>query len=293
MLRESAESLLRAGLAPLASRRLAAARRDGFPLFLARPVETLVHDRLSTSEARASCAIEEQREMLVRRAGTVSVFARRPQDGAASPSELPQVRSVDLAWMATVGAMPLRWGRFLLALAGEREVAAALELGTGVGISSASVGVAGCAPRIVTIDKSPDMVRISRGLLDSVGVDALVVEGEIGEVLDAALEGLPALDLLIVDGDRDVEALARHLARLVPALSPAGVVVLDDLATPAPVRETFERAAASGEFSWAIDLGRLGVLVRGDEPAIRLDLARFVEPSRQTWRRARLRRSAR
>jgi predicted O-methyltransferase YrrM len=254
-------------------------------------VETLVHDRLSTSEARASRAIEEQREMLVRRAGTVSVFARRPQDGAASPSELPQVRSVDLAWMATVGAMPSRWGRFLLALAGEREVA--LELGAGVGISSAYVGVAGCAPRVVTIDKSPDMVQISRGLLDSVGVDAHVVEGEIGEVLDTALEGLPALDLLIVDGDRDVEALARNLARLVPALSPAGVVVLDDLATPAPVRETFERAAASGEFSWAIDLGRLGVLVRGDEPAIRLDLARFVEPSRQTWRRARLRRSAR
>jgi predicted O-methyltransferase YrrM len=146
-----------------------------------------------------------------------------------------------------------------------------LEMGTCVGVSGSFLAAAsGDGPgggTLRTLEGHEDRAAVARDTFRRLGfTDAEVVVGTFTRTLPGALDDEP-FDLVFIDGHHDGEATLRYVDQIRAACRPGAVLVLDDItwsdSMAAAWTEVQQRLTASA----AADLGRVGVLVLGEEDA--------------------------
>ena len=118
-----------------------------------------------------------------------------------------------------------------------------LELGTFTGYSSISMarGLTGTG-RIISCDVNPDTTAIARRYAEEAGV-ADRIEYRLGPALDS-LESLPApFDLIFIDADK--ENYVNYYEALLPKLSPAGLMIVDNTLWSGRVADKSERGEST------------------------------------------------
>jgi predicted O-methyltransferase YrrM len=146
-----------------------------------------------------------------------------------------------------------------------------LEMGTCVGVSGSFLAAAsGDGPgggTLRTLEGHEDRATVARDTFRRLGfTDAEVVVGTFRRTLPGALDDEP-FDLVFVDGHHDGDATLAYVDQIRAACRPGAVLVLDDItwsdSMAAAWTEVQQRLTASA----AADLGRVGVLVLGEEDA--------------------------
>lgn len=146
-----------------------------------------------------------------------------------------------------------------------------LEMGTCVGVSgsylAAAAGEGDGGGRLRTLEGHPDRAVVARDTFQRLGLtDVEVVVGTFRRTLPGVLDGDP-FGLVFVDGHHDGNATLEYVDQIRAASEPGAVLVLDDItwsdAMTAAWTELQRRLTASAH----ADLGRVGVIVLGDDDA--------------------------
>jgi predicted O-methyltransferase YrrM len=262
----------------------------GLPGELEHGLRVLLGDPVPPEAQALADQIERWRAQLSRR---TDVYRYAYDESAAGLTRWPDdaVRGdgeeVSLRWLASAASVPAQWGVFLhlcAAAAGARTV---LELGAGTGMSGAYLATAASVESFVTLEGSPPLARVAAETLAAVTDRGTVVQGRFEVELPRALAGLcnggGRLDFAYVDGHHEEAATLRYVDTLRPYLQRGSIVVLDDIRLWRGMWAAWRRASSLPAVAAAVDTGRFGILVWGEEPVPSLqqfDLRRYTG----TWR---------
>jgi predicted O-methyltransferase YrrM len=161
-------------------------------------------------------------------------------------------------------SIPPIWGAFLLRLVRELSPRSCLELGTGLGISTAYQAAAlelNGDGRLLTLDAARDWGEIATEGLAEVGL-ADRVELRLGAIersLEDALEAVAPVDFAFVDAEHQEQPTLRYFELMLPRLSRGATVVFDDVGHPREMRRAWRAVCRHPRVAGALALGRMGV----------------------------------
>ena len=156
-----------------------------------------------------------------------------------------------------------RYGRLLYRLADWYRPVRVLELGCGLGISTAYLAM-GCRCEVTTVEGSREKCRFARNYLTEQGLEHVdIIRRSFRVYLDTLHEPLPARSLVFLDGDHRFEATVEIAGRLLS--SPRAVelmLVLDDIHWSPGMEKAWERLRHHPAVDLSLDLFQVGILVR-------------------------------
>jgi predicted O-methyltransferase YrrM len=267
-----------------ASLALALGRRDGRVVIrndraardssraLARALRTSATRRIPRDERAWADRIERRRAALAtERTDTQEVFSEKPEPGARPAGWGRLARRGPVSDACGVISIPPLWGTLLMRLAHELRPGAAVELGTGFGISAAylcaGLEVAGRG-RLVTFDGAEEWARIAEEGTSGLGLSRVGFRvGPLSETLGAALPELEPVGLAFVDAEHTKESTIRYFETLLPHLGNGAVVVFDDIAFDAPMWEAWTEIREHPRVAIAASLGKMGIVSAAGEGA--------------------------
>lgn len=154
----------------------------------------------------------------------------------------------------------------LLSLVRAFNVRSAVELGTGVGLSSAYIAAGMTAERggqVWTLEGADALVELARRNHEALGLDNIeVVLGRFQDTLDRVLRRAAPVELVFFDGHHERAATLNYFSRVLPCLAPRALLVFRDTQS-AEMQQAWAQISAHERVDVAVDLGRAGVcLVR-------------------------------
>lgn len=138
-----------------------------------------------------------------------------------------------VATLATRSSKPPGAALFLFALVRHLRPDRVLELGTNLGISAAYLAAAirlNDRGALVTLDASEERMRVARDLFSRLNLED-VIEARLGRfqaLLPAVLQ--EPFGVAFVDGHHQEQETLAEVELMLPALTPPGVIVFDDIA---------------------------------------------------------------
>jgi predicted O-methyltransferase YrrM len=239
---------------------------------LARALRTTATRRIPSDERSWADRIEGRRAALAaEHADTQEVFSEKPEPGARPAGWGRLVRRGPVSDACGVISIPWLWGTLLMRLARELRPGAAIELGTGFGISAAYIAagleLAGRG-RLVTFDGAEEWAKIAEDGTSKLGFSRVGFRvGPLSETLGAALPELEPVGLAFVDAEHTKESTIRYFETLLPHLGEGAVVVFDDIAFDAPMWEAWTEIRGHPQVAVAVSLGKMGIVSFAGEGA--------------------------
>jgi predicted O-methyltransferase YrrM len=238
-----------------------ALRRGGKPgaSMFARAVEAIPGNVIAANEAVWIEGIERRRTELARpdRIGADEVAA----DGSG----------LSLRQVAVVASIHQPWGRFRFRLVREMRPRSCIELGGGVGISTAYQGAAlelNEAGVLRSIEGSAARARQGTQVLSSLGIErAEVIEGRFEDVLDRVLAEAQPVDLVYLDAGKGRRHNLDLFERVLPHLSPTAAFVMDDIHWSREMKRTWREIATHPRVQLSVDLWRIGACLLAEDPS--------------------------
>lgn len=237
---------------------------DGLPAAFAAPLRFLFDGVEPPHARKAADEIERARAGIAARTGT---FTFPP----TSTSRPPVPR---WSWVANQVSVQRRWGVFLHLCAEGVNARNVLELGSCAGISGAYLGTASSRPRVVSIEASPELAAVATETIARFAGDSEVLRGMFDDRLPDALRH--TFELAYVDGHHNGDATIRYVNAIVPRLERNAMVILDDIRLYREMDQAWHTLRTMPGVGAAVDVGRFGILFRGEGGGRLYDLSRFT-----------------
>jgi predicted O-methyltransferase YrrM len=241
-----------------------AGRRDPTSKALARVLGRVALERLRPDEREWVDRVEARRRDLAADVTTVRPeFEADPE--SVPPGFLREEEPVPIAGIAILFSIPPLWGGFLLRLIRELAPHRCLELGTGLGISTAYQAAAlelNGSGTLTTLEGARAWATVAEQGLSTLGLaDRTTVEmGAIDETLTETLARIGPIDYAYLDADHSEEATVKHFDMVLPHIASGGVVVLDDISFSGEMWGAWNTVRERDRISSAVALGRMGVV---------------------------------
>jgi len=221
-----------------------------------RRVPAEEHDWVSRVEGR-------RRELAADRTAVAPSFDAG--SGAVPDGLLKSGEPIPIGGIAEAFSIPERWGMFLTRLVRELAPTTSLELGTGLGISSAYQAAAlqlNERGGLTTLEGARAWAEVAEQGLSSLGLAerCRVEVGPIDETLARVLEEIPPIDYAFLDADHSEEATVKHFDALLPHMAPGGALVLDDISFSWDMWHAWTKISRSARVRVSVALGRMGIL---------------------------------
>lgn len=137
-----------------------------------------------------------------------------------------------------------------------------LELGGGVGITTAYMGVALYKGQIISVEGNPELARISGNTLHQAGVtNARVHNTSFMEGIAFYIKNYQALDYLVLDGNHTYKATLNYLQTLAPALHENSIVLVHDIHWSRGMEKAWQELCSWPQVRVSADMFGLGMLL--------------------------------
>lgn len=236
--------------------RLASAIADTAERKLAREDETQIE------------RIERLRESLARSTGTLEHIdygagqPDAPRDRAEARKGVPV--TLEVSRLATRTSKSRPWSDLIYNLVRKLEPDKCLEMGTCVGLSAAYQ----CAAMtmsgkglLVTLEGGPALAELARANLSSLGFTNFeIVVGPFEVTLEQTLQKERPIDFIFNDGHHDGDAMLAYFEETLPYLSEGSVMLFDDIAVYASMRDGWRQLTEHPAVDLSIDFGPMGLV---------------------------------
>lgn len=236
-----------------------------------RAVSEAIRGELAPEERDWVNRIESLRSRLIRSDRDIV----RLDFGAGGPADQrpPEVQRQGVRVPGTLGEItrttskPPFWGLLLFKILRHARPAAALELGTAVGLSAAYQAAAlqlNGAGRLVSMEGDPTVAGVARESWTALGLHTVdVVIGNFLDTLDAQLERSDSLGFAFIDGHHDEHATVRYFERIRYHMADPAILVFDDIRWSPGMERGWRRIVDDETVTCVVDFGDLGLCVMG------------------------------
>ena len=195
--------------------------------------------------------------------------------GSGAPSDTPTDEemaagrddTITLGNQTRLSSLPPVWCRVLFHLIRAHRPTSCLELGTSVGISAlyqaAALSINGSGTLITLEGAAKIADRAKKNARASGLANVEVVVGRFLDTLDDVLARTKPIDWAFVDGHHDERATVDYCSRIIPAMSPDGILVLDDITWSDGMLHAWHEVSRRDDVAFAVDLHQIGVIGLG------------------------------
>jgi len=137
-----------------------------------------------------------------------------------------------------------------------------LEIGTSLGITTAYLASVNSDISVHTLEGCPEIAKIAQETFDTLKLDNInLITGPFDKTLDGAIEALPNLDFVFIDGNHKREPTIQYFEKCVQKANEKTVIVVDDIHWSGEMVEAWDEIKKSEKVTVSIDLFELGILI--------------------------------
>lgn len=141
-----------------------------------------------------------------------------------------------------------------------------LELGTSLGITTLYETQPG-QKQFLTLEGCPETARIAKQGFEKYKTPVEIIIGNFDDTLDEALNRLPRLDYVYIDGNHRLEPTLRYFDKCLSKVHNDSVIVFDDIHWSEEMEQAWETICSRPEVRVSIDLFHFGVVFfRAEQP---------------------------
>jgi predicted O-methyltransferase YrrM len=183
------------------------------------------------------------------------------------PEPGPYDSSEDTVTSATRPSNGFREQQFFFTTTLLHQPVRVLELGTGVGISSAYIASAikatGVRGAVSTIDASPYKIKLAKRLHDDLQLDNIeYVVGRFADVLPDVLPDLGGVDMALVDGAHDPKSMWSFYDAIIEAAVSGALLLFTGIAGSEQLSRTWHRMRTDPRTYASSELGGIGLIYK-------------------------------
>ena len=236
---------------------------------LAKSLKHAIQEKeLSKEEKEWIEKIEKIRENIDKNTSEIEVIdygAGNPEDNRSKEEMykgfINKCRVCDM----NIASKPPFWAKVLFTLIREFQPQTSIELGTCLGISSAyqaSAMLLNKKGKLITMEGSPELVKISQKHLDSLGISNVeIIEGRFQDNLLEVLEKNKPIDYVFIDGHHDEKATIEYYNTFLPYLSDEAVLVFDDISWSKGMTNAWNAIIKDQQIKIAINFKVIGICI--------------------------------
>ncbi len=225
-------------------------------------------EQLSQEEKEWIENIEKIRENIDKNTSEIEVIdygAGNPEDNRSKEEMykgfINKCRVCDM----NIASKPPFWAKVLFTLIREFQPQTSIELGTCLGISSAyqaSAMLINKKGKLITMEGSPELIKISQKHLDSLGISNVeIIEGRFQDNLLEVLEKNKPIDYVFIDGHHDEKATIEYYNTFLPYLSDEAVLVFDDISWSKGMTNAWNAIIKDQQIKIAINFKVIGICI--------------------------------
>ena len=163
--------------------------------------------------------------------------------------------------IARTALQPASHARAMALLAEHAKAKNMLEMGTSLGITTASIASALPNVRIYTIEGCANISVQANRVWEQLGLKSIdLTTGSFSDVLESVLKRMLSVDFVIIDGDHRGKACVQYLEMILPFTHENTVIVLDDIYWSPSMTEAWETIIRDSRYSLTLDFFEFGVL---------------------------------
>jgi predicted O-methyltransferase YrrM len=237
-------------------------RRDHASRALATALRTTLIGRIPPREREWIARIEGQRSELVSAADLAPALWYHGNEGA--PGASAELDGPAASSGVSLISLPRQWCVLLMRLVRELAPRSCIELGTGLGVSTAYQAAAlelNEGGTLTTLAAAPECIRTAKAGLSVLGLDHRV-EFELGSISDtlvAVLERTAPVDYAFVDAEHRGAVTLEYFEAMLPNLSPGAIVVFDDVGFTADMLSAWKSIRRDERVAQALGFGRVAL----------------------------------
>ncbi len=199
-----------------------------------------------------------------------SALGIRSVPGDGSTFDRAKYRSV--SQLARYAAKPRRLGQLLFRIAHYYQPRTILELGTSLRLSTAYMGYAAPAARLLTIEGAPAIAREAEKNFREQGLENIeLVTGNFDEWLPAVLKKMPRVDLAFIDGNHRMEPTLHYFNLLMERAATPAVLIFDDIHWSGEMEQAWETIKQDPRVMLTVDLFFIGLVFLRNEYKVKQD----------------------
>jgi len=158
-----------------------------------------------------------------------------------------------------------------------------LEIGTSLGISSAYLGSADAATKVVTLEGNPSSAEKAGKLFDRLSLDNISIErGEFGSTLQPALDKIGKVDCAFIDGNHRKQATIDYYNQIKHHTDQYSFLIIDDIYWSHGMHSAWKHIQSDPDVAFSIDLFRMGI-VFFDKTIMPLQHFKLIESKWKLW----------
>ncbi|MFZ5941622.1 MAG: O-methyltransferase [Bacteroidota bacterium] len=199
---------------------------------------------------------------MIRRVRKDRTLLETPPIGAGSKVSAKPFRQV--GQMARKSSVGPRWGALLYRLVAFYKPSAVVELGTGLGISTACLAAGGTMP-LVTVEANSGKCAYAEKLMQELGfAHVKVIRGTFGDMLPELVAAAGEKTLYYIDGNHTREATLQYAGMILEKSPGEKILVLDDINWSEGMNEAWTILKNDPAVTVSVDLFQMGLLIVRD-----------------------------
>jgi predicted O-methyltransferase YrrM len=219
----------------------------------------------------AYTTVEQLRENLLANTSILEI----EDFGAGSTTKATNKRSIQS--IAKNAAKPKKLAQLLHRITLYYNCRNIIELGTSLGISSSYLALANEFGRVNTCEGSKAVAAVAKENFKKLFINNLTIfEGEFNISYPKALEDMPSIDLLFIDGNHQYHPTIEYFTKALPQLHENSIVIFDDIHWSVEMEKAWSDVKKHSSISETIDLFFIGIVFfRKDQKAKQDFVIRF------------------
>ena len=156
---------------------------------------------------------------------------------------------------------PARLAQLVHRLAADLKPGNIIELGTGLGITTAYLAKAAPEARVISIEGCPETASIAGENLKNLNIQNVeLLVGNFDELLPKLIQDIPELDFVFIDGNHRKDATLNYFKWCLPRLNDNSMMIFDDIYWSRGMKEAWEEIKAHPQVTVTIDLFWIGLV---------------------------------
>jgi predicted O-methyltransferase YrrM len=179
--------------------------------------------------------------------------------GAGSTTTKSNQRSIGS--ITKNAAKPKKYAQLLFRIVQYYTCQNIIELGTSLGMSTSYMALGNPFARVITCEGSTTIAKKAKENFEKLFIENITVfTGEFAKSYTQALQEMPNIDLLFIDGNHQYQPTIDYFEKALPHIQEHSIVIFDDIHWSSDMEKAWERVKQYPGISETIDLFFIGIV---------------------------------